>query len=240
MEISIMAVPSGNNHLKNTTGGAFTEQTEGGTLLGNETTGSVITKSFPILTAVDDVKKVYGPVERAYPGFGSYPTNTGGMYGTQKALSGGTFAFQMVPGEFVIRTIGTSLSGVATTKVLIPGSNSSNAGKSIAQFVHDFGARLLAKWRGNEFSWTGNLDDGTSIKARFNWLNAAGTAPEAPATATNLDMLSPQTGSTAQYSDVAANPTRAIPGTLVMKVDFVDTNYATGGDFFNYKPITGM
>ena len=232
-----MAVPSNNNHLKNTTGGAFTEQTEGGTLLGNDTTGSVITKSFPLLTAVDDVSKVYGVVETAYPA-GAYPANSG-MYGTQKCLAGGTFAFQEA-GKYVIRTISTELSGVASNAVLIPGSNSSNAGNSIHQFIHDFGVRLLAKWRANEFSWTGNLDDGTPIKSRLNWLNAAGDESEAPATATNLDPWNPEAGATGQKTDSAANPTRAIPGKLVMKVDFVTTDVSTGGDFFDYKPITGM
>ena len=42
------------------------------------------------------------------------------------------------------------------------------------------------------------------------------------------------------HSDSAANPTRAIPGELVMKVDFVTLSVASGGDFFNYKAITGV
>ena len=235
-----MAVPNGSaSYLVNTTGGAFSATTEGGTILGNSTTGTVITKSFPLKDAADDIKKAYGPVERAYPGYGSYPTNTGGLYGTQKALSGGTFAFQAA-GSYVIMTQTTTLSGVAKTNLLIPGANSSNQGNAILQFKHDFGARLLAKWRGNSFSWTGNLDNGNSIKSRLNWLNSAGTAPEAPSTATDLDMFDPVAGSTASQSDSAANPTRAIPGELVMKVDFVTTSVASGGDFFDYKPITGM
>jgi hypothetical protein len=53
-------------------------------------------------------------------------------------------------------------------------------------------------------------------------------------------MWDPVAGSTSANSDSAANPTRAVPGELVMKVDFVDTSVATGGDFFVYKPITGM
>lgn len=234
-----MAVPGASaNYLVNTTGGAFTEVTEGGTLLGNETTGSVITKSFPLLTAVDDVKKAYGPVERAYPA-SAYPDNSG-MYGTQKALSGGTFAFQEA-GSYIIMTQTTTLSGVANTSLLIPGANSSNQGKAIAQFVHDFGVRLLAKWRANQFSWTGvRTDTGLSLLSRTNWLNAAGDENEAPVTATNLDMFDPVAASTGRYTDSAANPTRAIPGELVMKADFVDLTVATGGDFFDYKPITGM
>lgn len=229
-----MAVPNGSaSYLKNTTGGAFEAQRQGGTLLGNDTTGSVITKSFPILTAVDDVVKSYGVPEREYP-------VGGGMYGTQKALSGGTFAYQEA-GKYIIRTISTTISGVSSDEVLIPGSNSSNAGKSIAQFVHDFGVRLLAKWRANEFAWTGRYSNGNAITRRFLWIDSAGTASEAPATATDLDMYDPINDTTGKYIDSAANPTRAIPGELVMKVDFVTLDPQLGaGDFFDYKPITGM
>lgn len=230
-----MAVPNGSaSYLKNTTGGAFSAQSQGGTLLGNGTVGSVITKAFLLKDAIDNDKQVYGVVERAYP-----VAPTGGMYGTQKCLAGGTFAY-FEAGKYVIRTISTTLSGVASDKVLIPGSNSSNAGNSIHQFQHDFGVALLAKWRANEFSWTGNLDNGDKILSRLNWLNSAGNAAEAPATLTGVDMWNPEAAATASNSDKAANPTRAIPGQLVMKVDFVDTDVATGGDFFDYKPITGM
>ena len=41
-----MPVPGAtSNYLVNTTGGAFVDTTEGGTILGNMTTGTVITKS---------------------------------------------------------------------------------------------------------------------------------------------------------------------------------------------------
>ena len=53
-------------------------------------------------------------------------------------------------------------------------------------------------------------------------------------------MINPVGGANAYFSDSAANPTRAIPGELVMKVDFVTLTVANGGDFFDYKPITGM
>lgn len=233
-----MAVPSGNNHLKNTSGGAFTSQTQGGTLLGNGTTGDVISNALLLKDAVDADIKIPFPIERAYPGFGSYPTNTGGMYGTQKALSGGTFAY-LEAGKYIIRTISTTISGVASSEVLIPGADKGDR-HAIHQFIHDFGVGLLASWRANEFSWNGNLDAGTPILSRLNWLNAAGTAPEAPATLTGNDPWDPVAGSASQKTDSAANPTRSIPGELVMKVDFVDTSVATGGDFFDYKPITGM
>lgn len=227
-----MAVPSGNSHLKNTAGGAYTMQTQGGTILGNGSTGSAITNALLIKDGVDNVVKAYGPVETAYP-------VGGGLYGTQKILSGGTFAY-FETGKYVLRTISASLSGVASDAVLIPGSNSSNAGNSIHQFIHDFGAAVTSKFRANEFSQTGTFADGTKIGRRVNWTNAAGDAVEIPGTLTGNNMLDPVAGTKGQKTDSAANPTRAIPGELVMKVDFVDTSVATGGDFFDYKPITGM
>ena len=226
-----MAVQPKSSYLKNTTGGAFSSQRQGGTLYGNGTTGSVITKAFLVKDAVDNIVKPYGVVLKAYPG-------TSGMYGTQKVVSGGAFSY-FEAGKYIIRTISTSIAGVASTKVLIPGSDNGKR-NAIHQFIHDFGARLLTKWRANEFSWLGVFDNGNKIKRRYNWVDAAGTAASKPVTATNLDMLNPVGGSTARKSDSAANPTRAIPGELVMKVDFVTTNISSGGDFFNYKPITGM
>jgi hypothetical protein len=228
-----MAVPNGSaSYLVNTTGGAFTAQSQGGTILNNETIGSVITKAFNLLTAVDNDKISYGVVERAYPA-------GGGMYGTQKALAGGTFAY-FEAGQYIIRTVSTKISGVASDEVLIPGSDSSNKGNAIHEFIHDFGVRLLAKWRANQFAWTGRYSNGNAITRRFLWIDSNGTASEAPATATDLDMFDPVAATTGRNIDSAANPTRAIPGELVMKVDFVDTSVATGGDFFDYKPITGM
>lgn len=226
-----MAVQRKSNYLRNTTGGAFSSQRQGGTLYGNGATGSVITKAFLVKDAVDNIVKPYGVVLKAYPG-------TSGMYGTQKIVSGGAFAY-FEAGKYIIRTISTTIAGVASTKLLIPGSDNGKR-NAIHQFIHDFGARLLTKWRANEFSWLGVFDNGNKIKRRYNWVDAAGTAASKPVTLTNLDMLNPVGGSTARKSDSAANPTRAIPGELVMKVDFVTTNISSGGDFFNYKPITGM
>lgn len=75
-----MAVPSPSNPSKvNTSGGAFTAQTQGGTLLGNGTVGSVITKAFELLNAVDDNPRVPLPVAADYPA-----APTGGMYGLEK------------------------------------------------------------------------------------------------------------------------------------------------------------
>ena len=223
-----MAVPgASSNYLRNTTGGSFSSTRQGGTILGNTTVGSVISKA---LSLIDNAIE--------------YPTSPlpvaldNGLVGAGKALSSGTFAY-FEAGKYVIKTISDTISGVATNAVLSPAADNGDR-RSINRFRHDFGVRLLTKWRANEFSWTGVLDDGTKIKSRLNWLNAAGDAAEAPATLTDSDMWDPVAGATSPNSDSAANPTRAIPGELVMKADFVDLSVATGGDFFDYKPITGM
>jgi len=222
-----MAVPSSNSHLKNTANGAFTATTEGGTILGNGTTGSVITKSLLIKDSAVDPGILPGPKALA-----------NGLVGAQKVLSGGTFAYNS--SEWVMMTIATSLSGVANTSLLIPGADSRR--RPIAQFVHDFGAKLLTMWRTNRFSWLGVKASGAKLGSRRQWtsaITAGGSASAAPPTLSTQDMLDPVAGSDARFSDSAANPTRAIPGELVMKTDFVDLSVATGGDFFDYKPITG-
>jgi hypothetical protein len=225
-----MAVPSSNSHLVNTVGGSYGGQTQGGTILGNSsTTSGVITKAFPLIDTATGEQAGTGP-----------KALTTGLNGNQKVLSGGTFAYEAA-GNYVIRTVSSAISGVSSTAVLIPGSDTNR--RAIAQFEHDYGAKLLTMWRSNRFSWLGVKPDGTSLLSRRNWTSAitsGGNASAAPPTLSTQNMNSPQTGSTAVRSDVAANPTRAIPGKLVFKVDFVDLNYATGGDFFNYKPITGM
>ena len=76
-----MAVPSGNSEKRNTTGGAFTAITEGGTILGNTSTGTVITKALALKDNATD--------------FGSAPLPrvlADGLSGNQKIVGGGTFA----------------------------------------------------------------------------------------------------------------------------------------------------
>lgn len=220
-----MAVPTSvSSYLKNTTGGSFTVTTQGGTLLGNTTTGDIVTKAFALKDAVSDYDD------------GTLPkVLNNGLSGNQKSLSAGTFAYNAV-GNYVIATISSTLSGVAKNNILI--TSKGNTTRSIAQFEHDFGAGTTSLIRKNRFTRTGYLNNGSKLKSRRLFLNAAGTAGAAPAQL-NSNMLDPVTGSTAYHSDSAANPTRAIPGELVMKVDFVTLNVSSGGDFFDYKPITG-
>lgn len=222
-----MAVPSGNSEKRNTTGGAFTAITEGGTILGNTSTGTVITKALALKDNATD--------------FGSAPLPrvlADGLSGNQKIVGGGTFAYS-VAGQYVIRTISTTLSGVSSTKMLIP----SNEGPHppIAQFQHDFGADVTSLMRANRFSRVGFFNNGNKISSRYLWLNAAGTAVAKPSTFTTTNMWDLADGNASNLAvDSAATPTRAIPGELVMKVDFVTLTVASGGDFFDYKAITGM
>ena len=221
-----MPVPtSKSNYLKNTTGGAFVATTEGGTILGNTTTGTVVTKSL----ALKDNASEYTD--------GTLPkVKNNGLSGTQKALTAGTFAYA-VAGNYVIAASSDTLSGVANNSILI--TSRGDGTRSIAQFEHDFGATTTSLIRKNRFARSGYLNNGNKLSSRRLFLNAAGTAAAAP-TSLNGNMFDPVAGSTAYHSDSAANPTRSVPGELVMKVDFVTLSVASGGDFFNYKAITGM
>lgn len=227
-----MPVPGANaNYLKNTTGGAFTDQTQGGTLLGNGTTGSVITKALLLKDAVDANTRVPFPV-----------LLSNGLYGTQKSLSAGTFAY-FEAGKYVIRTISTTLSGVSTDEVLIPAAYSAGR-RSIMDFQHDFGATIASRFRNGRYSYTGyssHADTKFQRRSAALFTNEDGDTIEAPATLTTVNMFDQVDGNTTDKAlDRAATPTRAVPGQLVMKVDFVDVTPATGGDYFDYKPITGM
>ena len=191
------------------------------------TTGSVITKALALKD--NAVEWAQGTLPRIL---------ADGLSANQKILSGGTFAYS-VAGQYIIRTISTTISGVSSNAMLIP----DNAGPHypIAQFQHDFGADVTSLMRANRFSRVGFFNNGNKISSRHMWLNAAGTAVAKPSTLTSTNMWDLADGNASdRAADSAANPTRAIPGELVMKVDFVDLSIATGGDFFDYKAITGM
>lgn len=224
-----MPVPSSNSHLKNTAGGSFAGQRYGGTLLGNTTTGDVITKALSLKTNAGTEWKG-GTKQQALDN---------GLVGAKKTLSSGTFAYSEA-GKYIIKTISTSLSGVSSTKLLITGADI-NSRRPIHQFEHDFGVKLLTKWRANQFSRTGLFTNGNPMLSRLRWLDSAQTAVGKPSTLTTQKMWDPVAGNaTYGHTDSAANPTRAIPGEFVLKVDFVTKSVSSGGDFFNYKAITGM
>lgn len=220
-----MPVPSSNNHLKNTSNGAFVATEQGGTVLGNGASPGPVANPLLLLDAVDGLAREIGPRELA-----------NGLHGTTKAYTSGSFAYHE-DGEYVIRTISDSISGVASDAVLIPGSDV-NGRRSIHQFQGSFGAKTVTKWRAGEFTLTGTLANGASNVSRLMWLNTAGNAAEKPASL-NENMYDIADGEAAdRANDVAANPTLEVPGKLVMKVDFVDSSL-TGGNFYDYKPITG-
>tara|TARA_Y100000592_G_scaffold68700_1_gene106737 strand:- start:2687 stop:3373 length:687 start_codon:yes stop_codon:yes gene_type:complete len=228
-----MAVPGASaNYLKNTTGGTYTATKEGGTLLANTTTGDVITKALALKDNATDFGRSPLPIETA-----------NGLVANQKVLSGGTFAYD-VAGKYVIAASSSELSGVASTKVLITGAGENQP--PIAKFQHSFGAKTVSAIRANRFSWTGTKSRntaGASLGSRINWVAAAsGGADSASAPdALNEFMYDISDGNASNLAfDSAAEPTRSIPGELVMKVDFVTLTVASGGDFFDYKPITGM
>jgi len=225
-----MAVPSNNAaYLVNTTGGTYIDQTQGGTLLGNTFTNTdQITKALALKDNATEFKDGTKP-----------KVLDNGLSANQKALTAGTFAYEE-EGKYVIARSSSTLSGVSKTQLLTMGRGDNR--KSIATFQGDYGAKLLTGWRQNQFSWTGTLDSGATItNMRINWLSSAGTAAASPAALTGTAMAGATSGSDVQgTADNAGNPTRAIPGELVMKVDFVTLSVSSGGDFFDYKPITGM
>lgn len=228
-----MAVPANDAaYLVNTTGGAFTAITEGGTVLGNTTTGTGITKAL----ALKDNATAWAA--------GTLPrVLSNGLSANRKALSAGTFAYEAA-GKYVIAASSDTLSGVSKNNILITGIGALRA--AIARFQQSFGAKTLTAFRANRFSWTHTKSYGTagaSLASRINWVaatSAGGNSASAPA-ALNEYMWSPNddnnTGSPG--GDGAANPSRSVPGELVIKADWVDTAF-TGGNFHDYKPITGM
>ena len=228
-----MAVPSNNAaYLVNTTGGTYIDQTQGGTILGNTSTNTdQITKALALKDNATEFKDGTKP-----------KVLDNGLSANQKALTAGTFAYEE-EGKYVIAASSDTLSGVSKTNILITGQG--NDLNAIHQFLHSFGAKTVSAFRANRFSWTSTKSRntaGAALASRINWVAAAsGGADSASAPdALNEDMFDPVAGSTGRKTDSAANPTRAIPGELVMKVDFVTLTVASGGDFFDYKAITGM
>jgi len=225
-----MAVPSNYSHLKNATGGTFTATTEGGTILGNTTTSAGhITKALSFITnATVSHDRLTLPRVLA-----------NGLSGNQKALesSGGTFAYQAA-GKYVIARQSTTLSGDSDTNLLFMGQPA-DAGH-IAQFRQSYGAKTVTAFRYGRFTHTGTLVTGATNASRHNWLAAGGASVSTPA-ALNENMWGIVGGAAVSWTaGLFGIPTRSIPGELVMKADFVTTGVASGGDFFDYKAITGM
>jgi len=226
-----MPVPGRTGALRGTKNTAFTTQTVSGVVMGIENAqSSVITENFAIRTALATKDGFTNGVQERDSG--------SSIVRARKILSGGAFAYNAARfNTWVIARIATSLAGVATNVLLFMGAG--NKLVTTHEFRHDFGVRMLTAFR-TGFAWTGRLRNGNPVASRRLWLNADGTAVATPTSLVTVNMWDLRDGNaTDQAVDDAARPTRAVPGELVMKIDFVNEGLS-GGNFFDYKPITGM
>tara|TARA_R100000008_G_scaffold84430_2_gene71795 strand:+ start:10544 stop:11287 length:744 start_codon:yes stop_codon:yes gene_type:complete len=247
-----MAVPGSTaNYLRGTKNTAYTAQTQGGTILGNTETGDAITNALALKDNSTDFGRIPYPVASTTSGSIAYNIKAQGSNGTF-CWDGGTDQGE----RFAMMGYSTKLGNYANTAIQKTGADPSNmAGRrAIAQFMHQFGADTTSLIRKNRFSYTGFFNNGNKISSRHLFMNAAGTAIADPSTLTGNLVWAPGgssrngSGALASFTDVAANPTRAIPGRLVMQASFVvdategDPWSATrdgGSDFYDYKPING-
>lgn len=206
-------VPSSNSHLKNTTGGSFTRQTQGGTIIGLSTATTTITKAIQ----VKDVNQVDQTI---YPG----PKELSGtkLYNTQKILSAGTFAYNSNSRSgrtYVMSRVATTLAGVSKTFLLFMANTIS--GPKYPYFIKDNYDNSTTLMRKMQFSFTGWNTNGTKILKRRPWItDPSGTAGT-------------------DFGTSGSIPSRAIPGELYILSNFVTYNPATSSNKYNYSPITG-
>lgn len=204
-------VPNNNSHLKNTTGGSFTAQRQGGTLIGLSAATSIITKAI----LVKDVNSLDTSI---YPG----PKEITGtsVYNTQKILSGGAFAYNAAKNKtWVLSRISTTLAGVAQTFLQSMGNVIPS--NSFPYYVARNWINNTTLVRKGQFSFTGWDSNGDKIKKRTTWItNPTGTSGADFGTSTQL-------------------PTRAVPGELFILTNFVDYNPSTSSNYYNYPVITG-
>ena len=203
--------PSSNSHLKNTAGGSFTKQTQGGTIIGLSAATTIITKAI-------QVKDVNAIDQTIY----TYPKELSGAktYNTQKILSGGTFAYNAAKNAtWVITRVATTLAGVSETFLQFMGGTPS--GPKYPYYIKDNYDNTATLIRKMQFSLTGWNTDGTKIKKRTTWItDPTGTAGTDFGTSNSI-------------------PTRAIPGELYILSNFVTYNPATSSNKYSYPAITG-
>ena len=206
-----MPVPSSNSHLKNTTGGSYTSQTYGGTIVGLTSATTIITKAIA-------VKDVNAADQSIYPG----PKELSGakVYNTAKILSGGTFAYNAAKnGTWVLSRVSTTLAGVSKTFLQFMGSVVPDT--SFPYYLARNYINNTSLVRKNLFSKTGYDTNGDKIKKRTTWI----TDP---------------TGSAgADFGTSGQVPTRAVPGELFILTNFVDYSVSTSSNYYNYPAITG-
>lgn len=230
-----MAVAGKNGAVKNTAGGDFTVQTYSAVALGVTSVSNIITRVFGQVDALADnqlASRDTGPRELS---------GAGKLYNAMKPLSGGTFAYNAAKNKtYVASRLATSLSGVDTNVLLFMGQ--ANLRRSINTFSHDFGAKMLTAWRAGLFAPMGRTTAGTKLLSRRLWLDSADRTSTAGAALTSLSAVNmfdlTDGDATDKAVDDASVPTRAFPGELVVKVDFVTSSVATSGNNLSYKAIT--
>jgi hypothetical protein len=230
-----MAVPGLRGHLRNTTGGEYTQQSYSAVALGLTSAVGIFTRAFGISDAIQ---------ENQLAGRDTLPrelTGSGKLYNAKKIISGGVFAYNAAKNNtWVASRMSTSLAGVANDALLFMGQG--NLRRSMQSFTHDFGVKILTAFRANLFAPLGKLDNGNKLKSRRLWLDPANRNSETGAALTTLtttNMMDIADGNaTDKAYDKAGTPTRALPGTLVVLIDFTDADVATSGNYLDYKPIT--
>jgi len=206
-------VPISNSHLKNTSGGSYTKQTQGGTIIGLSSATSIITKAIEVKDVnAGDTSITTGPKE----------LSGAKTYNTQKILSAGTFAYNsnLRSGRtWILTRVTTTLAGVSKTFLQFIANTTS--GPKFPYYIKDNYDNSTSLIRKSQFSKTGYDSNGDKIKKRTTWItDPTGTAG-------------------ADFGTSGQVPTRAIPGELFILTNFVDYNVSTSSNYYNYSAITG-
>ena len=190
-----MTVPVSNNHLKNTSGGAFTVQTQGGTVVGagNISSGDPITKNLNVADVGNGISMPTSP-----------KNITGdGVSKQTKVVSGGTFAYDNARG--VIRRATTTLAGSESSNAILFGSGDVGA-DSTHDHKHLRGAMTSTAW--SDGAWTRLGISGQ----RSNWKSSASSSVTSGVPHPLHDANADGTEDKTLATDNIANPTRSGAG----------------------------
>lgn len=232
-----MAVPGLNGAVRNTKGGDFVKQTISAVSLGITDANRIFSSALPINETLK---------ENQLEGKDTLPREligAGYLYNAKKAVPSGVFAYNSaLPSNntVVASRMSETLAGTSNDLLLFMGQ--AKLRRSTHPFMGDFGVKILTAWRANLYSPLGLTNAGTKLKSRRLWLdpnnrNSVDGAPLTTLHGTNmLDLTNGDADDVAL--DKAATPTRALPGTYVVLVDFVDSDVATSSNYLDIKPIT--
>jgi len=179
------------------------EVRDGGTVLrGGSNAAGVMTKSLSLAEIADDQGQSFGSKVVANDGTGGELSDKAGV---DKAVSGGTLAYQAGSTEWVVKggNVSTTLGGVANTTLIGGQAGPDPVRDNIAKLetTRDYGdidVDVLA----NHVGSSGDYSPAVTITgggAEINFINPA------------------VTGGATNSADAAANTTRAVPGQLVYR-----------------------